>query len=362
LRQALLVSAAVLAGGLLQACGNGSEPEPHTTAHPPTDFVGIVSEDILVSSPGYRRRTLARQRSIGVRLIRQTFHWNQIELRLGHFDFQIYDQYMTDLTRENVRVLPILFDPPPFRASGPRRGTYPPRDPAALATFGAALARRYGPEGSFWRRHPELKPLPIRSWQVWNEPNLPAYWASGPDPKAYTALLRAVGRAIKDVDPHAEIVSAGIPDSELGIPFRDFVEGMEKADAKSAYDVFAIHPFGADADATVNAVAEARKLLDSHGDHSQIWVTEIGWASGGTPSPFTVGERGQAERIRSTLDQLEAQRRKLGVRGVVYYDWKDARPYPGGEDFFGLHTGLLRIDGRRKPALDAFKRAAVRNR
>jgi hypothetical protein len=142
------------------------------------------------------------------------------------------------------------------------------------------------------------------------------------------------------------------------MPFEEFVEGMERANAASAYDVLAVHAFATDAGGAIEAVAAARRLLERGDDDAPIWVTEIGWASGGPRSPFTVGEKGQAGRLRALLAGLAAQRRELGVRGVVYYDWKDARPFPGGKDFFGLHTGLLTIDGRAKPALAAFTRAA----
>jgi hypothetical protein len=36
--------------------------------------------------------------------------------------------------------------------------------------------------------------------------------------------------------------------------------------------------------------------------------------------------------------------------------------YEGGQDFFGLHTGLLDIDGDPKPALAAYRAAARADR
>ena len=45
------------------------------------------------------------------------------------------------------------------------------------------------------------------------------------------------------------------------------------------------------------------------------------------------------------------------MRGIVYFNWRDATPYAGGKDFWGLHTGLLRIDGSPKPALAAYSAA-----
>ena len=58
--------------------------------------------------------------------------------------------------------------------------------------------------------------LPIRSWQIWNEPNLGPYWCGKANAKQYVAMLRAVGTAIKQVDRGAHIVTAGLPDSKLG--------------------------------------------------------------------------------------------------------------------------------------------------
>jgi hypothetical protein len=171
-------------------------------------------------------------------------------------------------------------------------------------------------------------------------------------------LALAAGRAIKRVDPGAEIVSAGLAESRLGVPFDRYLRGMYAAGARGAFDVLAIHPFARDEAGVLGAVEHARRLLASAGTSPTIWVTELGWATRGPASSFTVGERRQAALIERTLGALAARRRELGLRGVVYFDWKDAPPYAGGRDFFGLHTGLLRRDGTPKPGLAAYQRAA----
>ena len=347
----------------LLGCGDDGPPTPaRVPAAAPADFLGLVSEDLIGGDESYRRRTLARQRAIGVRLLRQTFDWSRIEKAPGRYDLRFYDRYVASLARERLRVLPVLFDPPSFRSSAPargaRRGTYPPRRPRDLGRLGAVLARRYGPNGSLWSERPDLPKLPIRSWQVWNEPSLPVYWASGPDPAEYVALLKSTRRGIRSVDPGAEIVSAGLAESRLGIPFAQFVRGMFRAGAGRALDTLALHPYAADAGDAVQAVASARRLIRQAGDDAPIWITEIGWATGGPPSPFRVTRSRQAELVRDALGELTRRRRELGVRGVVYFNWKDSRPFAGGSDFFGLHTGLLDIGGRPKPALAAYRRAS----
>jgi hypothetical protein len=233
-----------------------------------------------------------------------------------------------------------------------------------MGTFAAVLARRYGPNGSFWRANPELPKVPIRSWQVWNEPSLPAYWPTGPDAAQYTQLLAATAKAVRAVDPNAEIVTAGIPNSRLGIPFDTYVEGMYKAGAKADFDTLAIHPYARDAGGVTGAVEDAHRIMNLNGDGgARIWVTELGWADKGPSSSFTVGPQRQAHLISSVLSQLVSLRYQAHLRGIVYFGWRDGAPYaPTFKDFWGLHTGLLDLNGRPKPALSAFTKSVARLR
>ena len=48
---------------------------------------------------------------------------------------------------------------------------------AAYTQFLTALVGRYGPSGSLWAEQPALPRMPIRDWQIWNEPNLTRYWS-----------------------------------------------------------------------------------------------------------------------------------------------------------------------------------------
>jgi hypothetical protein len=360
-----LAGAVALAACLavLAALSGGSGGDAENAARPSRSFLGLVAEDAFGKPGAYRRENLDRLRSTGAGLVRQTFDWARIERARGRYELSFYDGYIAALARRRLRVLPILFNVPPFRSSAPanpRRGTYPPRRASELGELGAVLARRYGPGGSFWREHPELPKLPVRSWQVWNEPNLPVYWPSGPDAAEYVALLRATARAIRRVDPGAEILTAGLPDSSLGVPLRDYVEAMYAAGGAGAFDVLAVNPYGQDARGVLGTVKAVRGVASAHGDNPAVWVTELGWATGGPQSDFRVGEARQAQLLEQTLLALARRRDELRIRGVVYFNWRDSTPYAGGRDFFGLHTGLLRLDGHAKPALSSYKKVAKR--
>lgn len=357
---AALAAVAVLAAG----CGSDDDGSKPREAGPlPPDYVGVVADDFAAGDTAYKRRAAARMADSGVQIVRQSFDWALLEPVPGSFNPEGYDDFVRQLALRRIRVLPVLLNPPPHRstapATGAERGNYPPRDFAEFGDFAAQLVRRYGPGGDFWRAEPSLPRVPIRSWQIWNEPSLPVYWRPRPDAAEYARLVRVTAAAIRRVDPAAEIVSAGIPESRLGVPFSEYVNDMFDAAAGSAIDTLAVHPYARDAAETLDAVAAARDLLRRRGFDTPIWVTEIGWANGGPPSPFTVGGAGQANRIREVLPALAARRGTLGLRGIVYFSWQDAAGvYQGGRDFFGLHTGLHYADGRPKPAYGAFVDAA----
>jgi hypothetical protein len=353
-RLAGVAVAVVSLAALAATSASADAPPPPNGA--PTDFVGLVSDDAFAAPGDYRQQQLTTQASLGVRLLRQTFDWSQIEVARGRYDLSYYDGFVGDAARAGITILPILFRAPRFR--GGKAGTiaYPPKRYADLGRFGAVLVRRYGPDGTFWSQNPDVPKLPIRSWQIWNEPNLKAYWGRAPNAKQYAKLLRAAAKPIKAADPSAEIVTAGMPESKIGVPLKKFIPALYRAGAKSAFDVLAINPYGHTAAAVIRNIARARNLMRRFGDDAPIWATELGWSDSGPGGPQRVGPQGQATQLSNLIGALLRDRSSLNVRGFVYYQWRDGRPY-NGKDFWGLHTGLLTRDGQPKPAYYALQQA-----
>jgi hypothetical protein len=329
------------------------------------DFAGIVANDVYSGSEAYRAKAFAQQQALGVGLIRQTLDWASVEVAPDSYDFTNFDKFVAGAAAHNIRVLPILFDPPPFRSSKPARhaahGTYFPKNLADMGVFAAAVAKRYGVGGSFWQGNPGLPDLPFTAYQIWNEPNLAAYSPPKPSAGRYVAMLKAVGPAIKAVDPNAEIVTAGLPDSRLSKPnvFR-FIQQMYRAGAKGTFDTIGINPYARTASSLISKLRRVRSIMASFGDaNANLWVTELGWSDVGPGSPFRVGKSGQGKQIRAAIAALHRNAARLKLRGFFYFAWRDGAVYAGGHDFWGLHTGLLRKNGTRKPAYAAFKKAVA---
>jgi polysaccharide biosynthesis protein PslG len=334
-----------------------------------SEFIGMVSDETYEAAGQNRPSSMAFLKKAGVGLMRQTFNWEFLQHGQppGELNWVWLDRFMSEASRHGISVLPILFNPPPEITTRPpgggERGAYPPRDPGAIGDFGARIAARYGTSGAFWNEHPELPRLPIRAYQIWNEPPLPVYWRPAPDPAAYVRMLRAAHDRIKAVDPAAEIVTAGLPDSRIkgAVPIERFIRGMYAAGANGAFDTLALNAYASTGKGVVGKVRRFRRLMNRLGDaDAAIRVTEFGWADRGPERKrgrYTAGRRGQARHVYESIRRLWAARRRLRLKGLVYYAWRDQRVYAGGKDFWGLHTGLNRIDGRPKLALRYFRRA-----
>jgi hypothetical protein len=337
---------------------------PASNATAGNEFAGIVANDVYSGSPSYRAKQFAAQAAAGVGIVRQTLPWAQVEIAPNNYDFTPFDGFVAEAARHNIRVLPVLFDPPAFRSSRPKgktKYTYFPKSNADMGAFAAVVAERYGPDGGFWRSHTELPNLPFTAYQIWNEPNLKAYSGGKPNAGKYVAMLKAVGPAIKAVDPAAEIVTAGLPDSRLSKPnLYKYIQQMYSAGAKGSFDTLGINPYAPTASGLISKLKKIRGIMAKNGDStSSIWVTELGWSDVGPGSPFRAGKSGQAKRIKQAIAALKRSEASLKLRGFFYFAWKDGAVYRGGKDFWGLHTGLLRKNGSRKSAFAAFKKAVA---
>ena len=352
----------VVAVAIAALAGAGvSEAAP---APAPAGFVGMVAQDVFAGSPAYQSKQLTAMRAAGVTLVRQVFDWSIVERRPGKFDFAPYDGAVLAAARHGIQIMPILFNPPASLSARPRHnhthGTYPPKSTSSIAAFAQAAARWFGPGGTFWKAHKSVTPLPIRIWQIWDEPNLSVYWLPKPNATQYVKLLQAAAGAIHAVDPGAEIVSGGIPQSNLpGISLVTYLKQLLAAGAAHWINTLGVNAYSRTAAGMIAILQQVRATLNASGASGvAIRVTEFGWSDTGPPDTFRLGATGQATQIGAAIHDFGADASALGLKGFVYYDWRDAKPYAGAPDFWGLHTGLLKLNGKPKPALAAFGAAA----
>jgi polysaccharide biosynthesis protein PslG len=333
----------VIATTLLICLGLASQAR----AAAPREFYGVIA----ASDPDSTE--IARMGAGRVGTLRTNFVWGAIQPSAGGpYDWSHYDAIVGAAAQQGIRVLPTVYGSPSWAAARPN---YPPSKDrfGDFRAFVHAAAERYGSNGTFWSANPGIPKLPIVNWQLWNEVNSPSFWFRKPNAKQYAALLRVFSDGIKSADPGAKIVLAGLfrtPRIRHGIDLDRYLPALYRARTKSAFDAVAVHPYATTPKEALQAVRDTRKIMSRFKDRSaQIWVTEIGWASGGNRTPLTVSPRRQAKYLRKSFGLLASNQSRLRIAGVVWYSWRDL---PGGIWFD--HTGLFTQDLDAKPAWSAF--------
>jgi polysaccharide biosynthesis protein PslG len=318
-------------------------------ARAPRPFYGVMAAQDPTASE------LARMGDGRVGTLRVNFVWSAVQpSESSPLNWSYYDAIIGGAASQGIEVLPTVYSSPPWAAS---RTNHPPNKGhlEEFRAFVRAAAERYGAGGSFWVAHPSISPKPVVWWQLWNEPNFPNFWYRKPNPKQYVALLRVFHEAVKAGNPAGKVVLAGLfptPAEHVrgGINLDRYLTAIYRHHGKPLFDAAAVHPYASRPSVSLDYIREARRIMARFGDkRSPIWVTEIGWASGGAATPLTVGSRRQASYVRSTFRLLAKNRRRLKIAGVIWYSWRDL---PGGIWF--NHTGLFTQGYEAKPAWKAF--------
>lgn len=340
---------------------------PAASAAVPKTFFGVVPQGPLAEEDF----SLMGDANVGT--LRFEIQWPGIDPTPApdDYDWSSVDATIAGAARNGVTVLPFVTSAPPWVLSLDGHACdlhecppYGPKGKEARAAWGAFLAdavERYGPAGEFWALNPTLPERPIRDWQIYNEQNSPSFWKPKPDVKAYAKLLDTAHRAITGEDSGAKIILGGMFGTPLGgakpaIAAWDFLAKLyRQKGAKRDFDGVAPHPYASKFSKVLAQLELFRDEMKRAGDrNAELWITEIGWASGGPPNPLNRGLAGQADRLREAFAYYVKKRRKLNLELVTWYSWRDNSATGAGLCEWCPKSGLLHEDRSPKPSFEAF--------
>ncbi len=332
----------------------------------PRSFFGIVPQAIL------SEEDVRYMQAGGIGTIRLGIGWESVQpARLGGFNWEGTDREIATAASQGLQVLPFLSGVPRWLS---HKNTTLPIDSAVArqgwTAFVNAAVKRYGPGGEFWAEHTPAaankdgivirRPMPIHTWQIWNEANF-FYFSYPVSPTRYARLLKLSYPAIKSADPRAQILLSGL----FGEPDESGKRGMSAADFLSAlyevpgirhyFDAVALHPYAfhvEDLEAMVEDIHAV--LLENHDPGAGLYITEMGWGSQNDPNivAFEQGIAGQARELRGAYRFLLDNRYRLNLKAVYWFTWKDSRYYCNFCDSVGFFRETQRYHA--KPAWHAF--------
>ncbi len=320
-------------------------------------IIGISYGDTLVwDSPSVLAQTLNDAVAIGVTSIRLDLGWDDIQPNSDStYNWANFDRVMQAAQSRHLTLLPILsYTPTWARPLGCTTSKCAPADPNAFASFAEAASMRYAPQG-------------IHTWEIWNEPNIVAFWQPTPNVAQYVNLVSVTSKAIKAVDSQSFIISGGLaPTSTSGgnIAKLDFFSAFATQGGISLVDAIGDHPYSFPVPPAYNAVwnawqnmASIESILIAHdATNKKIWITEYGAPTNGpgvgaTPTKYNIGRSpdhvNEALQAQMANDSVLLARSSSYTGALYWYSYKDL-----GADKFTIENffGLRRFDGSAKPA------------
>jgi hypothetical protein len=346
----------------------------------PAGFLGVQADGPLFSGQVDVGKELTTMQQSGVRSIRLAVYWDVAQPyatiadvppdQAGDFSDEggtptrwgVLDLFIAGAAQRGLRLLPVIQRAPQWARKHPSVGNSPPSASGrqAYARFLTALIGRYGPTGAFWTAHPEIPRMPIRQWQVWNEPDGVRDWSDQPGIPAYVKLLKPAYAAVKAADPGAQVVLAGL----VGRSWEDLQQVYDKGGGRF-FDVAAIHPFSLEVSNVLKILRLARATMKRNGDAGKrLVVSELSWPSAKHKTKqqygFEVSEQGQAAKIRQAVPQIAARRKPWKISAVFWSTWLS---YDRDTTYSFDYAGLRRLRNGKvtpKPAFYAFRSVALR--
>ncbi|MBI3977006.1 MAG: beta-galactosidase [Chloroflexi bacterium] len=325
---------------------------PLLTRHP---IVGVHTRLTDEVEEWKIERSLSMVREMGAAWIVEYFPWAYVEPRPGEYDWRHADLVVDAAYRQGLHVVARVDYVPAW--ARPNRTTSRYLEPAQYDLYAEFLFR-------FVKRYGER----IRYYLIWNEPNLTAEWGFRPVSAAeYTELLRVTYRRIKEADPAAQVVAAGLAPtlerSEQGLDDLSYLQQMYDAGARDAFDAMSIHAYGwkfpPDDPPAPDRINFARAAL----------IRDVMVRNGDAAKPAIITEGGWNDYPRWTKAVRPAQRAQYTVRAYekVEQDWPwalavclwqfrlptNARNYNDGFTF-------VTVDFRPRPVYEAVKAWATR--
>ncbi|APR88107.1 hypothetical protein A7982_13456 [Minicystis rosea] len=297
------------------------------------------------------QRDFAAVAATGARVLRFGMGWDGIEDRPGHYDFHLWDEVIGTAERLGVTVIPYLCYTPAWAGDDESDAwRKPPRDLQAFGRFAGVVAERYRGR--------------VRSWELWNEPDLEDYWRGTPDD--FAAMVTFAAQQIRHADPAAFVVLGGMARGRG--PFSEAV--LTRLDVGRHFDAMNLHGYletwsPEPAEGYPARVDSMAALLPHRGKGPDLWMAEMGYSDRrSTPSEPSSGYTHAVFDYEHTPEyQAEAliKHHVLARAGgrLSLTAWYRINDLPLTEGVIGddhnRHLGILDVSGAPKPSFWAMR-------
>jgi Cellulase (glycosyl hydrolase family 5) len=363
---------------------------------PPSDRPLVTAIELPTDSEAGVDTMFARTAAAGARAVRLNVSWGDVAPKRTpahwdprdpgdpNYDWSALDRAVKRAQAHRLQVMLTVSGAPAWGQESPispdRYGGNQPNAPA-FGAFATALATRYdGAYGGLPR---------IRSFEVWNEPNLNLYLtpqvAGGVDvsPGVYRTMINTFADAVHRVRKDDLVIAGAVTPFTVNNTYVNTIGPLKfmrevmclsndgrlqpTCSAQVHMDAWSIHPYTsgnpehhainpnddslgdlAKVRAVLDAAVRAGHIVSSNGP-VRLWVTEWSWDSK-PPDPHGVPAQLEGRWVSEALYRMWSE-------NISFATWFLLRDFPLPNDYqSGLYySGKTMAQDRPKPALRAFQ-------
>jgi hypothetical protein len=323
--------------------------------------------------------------SLRAGIVRMTINWDAVATRRPKaaadpadpaYNWAAVDRVVAQAADHKVRVLATIFGTPRWAGVAKNRL---PRRTTDLRLFAFAAAKRYS--GTYRVKASENEPertLPaIRRWLAWNEPNNPVFlkpqwkmvarkWRSQAA-YDYAKICSAIWAGVHSTRIAGEKVACGATGPRGNDAPRSsrpstsplvFMTWLRRAGLRH-FDAYAHHPYYGSRLERPTTVPKSKKsitlgnirvlitrLNKLYGRSKRLWITEYGYQTRPPDRFFGVTYANQAKYVHQAIATARKTRR---IDMLVWFLIRDELRNSGWQ------SGVVTVNGKRKPAFRAFQ-------
>ena len=297
---------------MLAACASGSR---QTGAISPVtisaDVAGLVHAGETCSEEEY-----AMLDRLGADWLLATFYWSSVEPADDQWDFDSYDEYVDTAQAAGKKIIGVLgYDVRWIHKDNDTHRYIPPDKLPFFLDYVRQTAEHFRGR--------------VDAWCVWNEPNFHNWNGTRYE---FFELTRLAFDALKEADPDVTLLGGAFNRGVTGLP-KAYIHGLFASGAMEKADAVAFHPYEMNPTRTVKLYRSFRAIAAGYGFADRIWITEVGYPTGGLYPTATTENRFPAYIVK-TFVHLAAE----GAQKVFWYQLFDPlrRNNNNSENFFGL--------------------------
>ncbi len=285
-------------------------------------------------------------RRSGVNVLRISFGWDGIEAEKDVYDWMFWDDFVRLAVDDyGITLIPYICYTPLWNASNkdPNEAWHsPPVDYDEFGEFMEDLVNRYKDR--------------IKTWEIWNEPDISIFWAG--THAEYARLLKMGSAAVRRADPEALVVLGGIAHDPEWLRYL-----LRDHDVSGEVDIINMHNYyetwqGYPMEQIADYVNTVHDVVHRYGDGQPLWMAEVGYSSyrkdAHVSDQYTAYYEYEHSAAYQAVDLVRRLVKVLSTEklsAVTWYELKDLPPV--GEtigDVNNRHLGIVRQDHTPKPA------------